>query len=35
MPTLGEKIKTLRQKHNLSQEDFANQIHVTRQTLSK
>ena len=30
-----EKLKQLRQTHNLSQSDLANQLHVVRQTISK
>ena len=33
--SFGENLIHLRKKHNLSQEDLANQIHVTRQTISK
>ncbi len=32
---LGEKIKNLRIKNNISQEDLANGIGVSRQTISK
>ncbi|MCM1130582.1 MAG: helix-turn-helix domain-containing protein [Roseburia sp.] len=33
--TFGDHLIQLRKKHNLSQEDLASQIHVTRQTISK
>ena len=33
--TFGEHLTQLRKEHNLSQEDLASQIHVTRQTISK
>ncbi|MDE6241493.1 MAG: helix-turn-helix domain-containing protein [Anaeroplasmataceae bacterium] len=33
--TFGEHLIQLRKEHNLSQEDLASQIHVTRQTISK
>ncbi len=33
--TLGEKIKELRIKNNLSQEELANKLGVTRQAVSK
>lgn len=32
---LGNKIMTLRKKNNLSQEDLAEKVGVTRQTISK
>ena len=32
---LGEKIKTYRQKKGYTQEEVANRLHVTRQTISK
>lgn len=32
---LGNKIKEMRIKHNLTQEELANQLHITRQTISK
>ena len=32
---LGENIKTYRQKKGYTQEDVANRLHVTRQTISK
>ena len=33
--TIGEKIYSLRKKHNLSQEELANELNVSRQTISK
>ena len=33
--SLGEKLVSLRKKQGLSQEDVAQRINVTRQTLSK
>ena len=33
--TIGEKIYSLRKKHNLSQEELANELNVSRQTVSK
>ncbi|MDE6655542.1 MAG: helix-turn-helix domain-containing protein, partial [Anaeroplasmataceae bacterium] len=33
--TFGEHLIQLRKEYNLSQEDLAKQIHVTRQTISK
>lgn len=35
MAKLSENIKAYRKKHNLSQTDFANKIHVTKQAVSK
>ena len=32
---LGENIKTYRQKKGYTQEEVANRLHVTRQTISK
>lgn len=32
---IGEKIYSLRKEHNLSQEDLANELNVSRQTVSK
>ena len=32
---IGEKIYSLRKKHNLSQEELANELNVSRQTVSK
>ena len=32
---IGEKIYSLRKKHNLSQEELANELNVSRQTISK
>ena len=32
---IGEKIKTLRKENNLTQEELAEQIHVTSQAVSK
>ena len=33
--TLGEKLKQLRIKENMSQEDLANKLNVSRQAISK
>lgn len=35
MKTISESIKKYRKKHNLSQSDFANRLHVTKQAVSK
>jgi transcriptional regulator with XRE-family HTH domain len=35
METISESIKKYRKKHNLSQSDFANRLHVTKQAVSK
>lgn len=32
---LGNRIKEMRIKYNLTQEDLANKLHITRQTISK
>lgn len=32
---INEKIYSLRKKHNLSQEELANELNVSRQTVSK
>src|SRR5690554_1994051 len=33
--TIGQKIKELRKKHNYTQEELANKLNVSRQTVSK